>query len=192
MLFYETLYRHFGCNLQDVQVLIKKSVYFKFLETPHNLTTYYLYITNYLLQITGIYCNLHCINRASEALPRSWDGMNWPPRWYPITQEEARVWPGVFNQFVHITLKYADLWNWISIQYFWYLFITHLLTTPPTAVYINTLSIALQYNSWRRTMWPKRSAHSLITYYVICSQVCPFPQPWYILITPKKFLVDML
>ena len=26
VLFYETLHRHFGCNLQDVQVQIKKSV----------------------------------------------------------------------------------------------------------------------------------------------------------------------
>ena len=49
VLFNETLYGHVGCNLQDVQVLIKKSVQFKFLKISHNLTTY-LSLIHYCLR----------------------------------------------------------------------------------------------------------------------------------------------
>ena len=38
--------------------------------------------------------------------------MNWPLRWYPVTQEEAEV-----DQFVAIPLNNGDLWNSLSTSW---------------------------------------------------------------------------
>ena len=53
--------------------------------------------------------------------PKAWGWYEWPPRWYPVTQEEAG-----FNLFVAIPLKNGDLWNSLSTSWptSWFMLIT--------------------------------------------------------------------
>ena len=65
----------YACNLQDIQGLIKKPTKIELLEILYNLLPYlalihqglqrcqelFIELINYLLYISGVYCNLHCI-----------------------------------------------------------------------------------------------------------------------------------